>query len=127
MFNSTPCAPVLVVRFLFPKLLLKLISPPDEFAYYTLIPLFEVNVIYSKNDNNEACSSELNSVLVVRFLVGFVNGHSDEYDAINAVVSRTNLGNVSLVLKEFNISDNTNLFNIGEIYKRYNNNNDLSN
>lgn len=54
--------------------------------------------------------------------VGFVNGHSDEYDVINAVVSsRTSLSNVSLVLKEFNTSaDNTNLFDTGEIYKRNN-------
>ncbi|XP_020619406.1 uncharacterized protein LOC110057163 [Orbicella faveolata] len=53
-----------------------------------------------------------NWIIVVRFYVGFVNGHSDEYDVINAVVSsRTSLSNVSLVLKEFNTSaDNTNLF-----------------
>jgi len=63
-----------------------------------------------------------NWIIVVRFYVGFVNGHSDEYDVINAVVSsRTSLSNVSLVLKEFNTSaDNTNLFDTGEIYKRNN-------
>ena len=54
--------------------------------------------------------------LVFRFYAGFVNGHSNEYDVIKAVVS--SLRNVSLVVKEFNISDNTNIFNIGEIYKK---------
>ena len=60
-------------------------------------------------------------VLLSWFYPGFVNGHSDEYDAINAVVSsKPSLSNVTLVLKEFNVSDNTNLFDIGEIYESHN-------
>ena len=39
---------------------------------------------------------------------------------MNSVVNNvSSLGNVSVVLKDFNISDEANLFNIGKIYKRY--------
>ncbi|XP_078384334.1 glutamate receptor 2-like [Oculina patagonica] len=45
------------------------------------------------------------------FTCGFVNGYSAEYDVVNSVFNNApSFDNVSVVLKEFNISDNTNLF-----------------
>lgn len=112
MLSSTPPKPYLLI---------KIISPRNNFTYYySSIRIFQVNAIYSAKDNNEIRSVQLDFCLV-GFYAGFVNGHLDEYDTVNAIVSsRTSLGNVSLVVKEFNTSNNTSLFNIGEIYKRNN-------
>lgn len=103
-----------------PYPLLKLISSRDNFPHYSSVRLCDANVVHSTKDNNKRRNVQLDYCLVVWFYAGFVNGYSAEYDAINAVVSSlTSLSNVSLAVKEFNISDETNSFNIGEIYKIY--------
>jgi len=50
------------------------------------------------------------------FILGVINGYSAEYNAMKfAVNTSSGVNNVSLILKNFNITNETNLVNQGKI------------
>ena len=73
--------------------------------------LLNAQNIYKTNTTN----ARLKYSFLVQFHTGFINGHSAEFDAVNSVFNNVSgSSNVSVVLKQVNISEAVNLFTHGE-------------